>query len=103
MERGGQSYYYHSDGLGSVTNPTDSTGTIVESYAYDVFGKPSAVSTVGNRYMFTGREYDAETELYYYRNRYYDNGIGRFVSVDPIGESGTSNLYTYSAGRIFLN
>jgi RHS repeat-associated protein len=45
--------------------------------------------------MFTGREYDAETGLYYYRNRYYDNGIGRFISVDPIGESGTSNLYTY--------
>ncbi|MCE5312510.1 MAG: RHS repeat-associated core domain-containing protein [Nitrospiraceae bacterium] len=35
-------------------------------------------------YAFTGREFDQETGLYYYRNRYYDANTGRFVSKDPI-------------------
>jgi len=95
MERGGQSYYYHSDGLGSVTTLTNSSGTAVESYSYDVFGKPSAVSAVGNRYMFTGREYDAETGLYYYRARMYSPELGRFLQTDPIGYAGGINLYAY--------
>ena len=95
MEKGGQSYYYHADGLGSVTTLTNSSGTAVESYSYDVFGKPSVISTVGNRYMFTGREYDAETGLYYYRARYYSADIGRFLQTDPIGYLAGLNLYRY--------
>ncbi|MFA5144009.1 MAG: RHS repeat-associated core domain-containing protein [Candidatus Omnitrophota bacterium] len=87
--------YYHYDGLGSVTNLTDSTGATVESYSYDVFGKPSTVSAVGNRYMFTGREYDAETGLYHYRARAYSPELGRFLQTDPIGYWGGINLYTY--------
>ena len=46
--------------------------------------------------MFTGREYDSETGLYFYRARYYDPAIGRFISEDPIGfEGGDLNLYAY--------
>ena len=46
--------------------------------------------------MFTGREYDSETGLYFYRARYYDPAIGRFISEDPIGFSGGDlNLYAY--------
>jgi YD repeat-containing protein len=56
LTKGSGTYYYHYDGLGSVTSLTDATGATVESYAYDVFGKPSTVSTLGNRYAFTGRE-----------------------------------------------
>jgi RHS repeat-associated protein len=48
----------------------------------------------GNK-AFTGREWDAETGLYYYRARYYDAKLGRFVSEDPIGFKGGSNLYAY--------
>ena len=80
----GQTYYYHSDGLGSVTCLTDSNGTIVESYSYDVFGRPSVTSSLGNRFMFTGREYDAETDLYFYRARYYSPRIGRFLQRDRL-------------------
>ncbi|MCL4244488.1 MAG: RHS repeat-associated core domain-containing protein, partial [Candidatus Dadabacteria bacterium] len=36
-------------------------------------------------YSYTGREYDAESGLYYYRARYYDPSIGRFLQEDPIG------------------
>jgi len=95
LEKGGQTYYYHYDGLGSVTNLTDSSGATVESYTYDAFGQPDSVSTIGNRFMFTGREYDAETELYYYRARYYDPKIGRFLQRDQVGYSDSTNLYQY--------
>ncbi|HID22390.1 MAG TPA: hypothetical protein EYP14_08305, partial [Planctomycetaceae bacterium] len=48
------------------------------------------------RFKFTGREYDAETALYYYRARYYDAAIVRFLSEDPIGlQAGDANLYRY--------
>ncbi len=43
---------------------------------------------------YTGREQDLE-DLYYYRNRYYRPSVGRFISEDPIGLAGGSNLYTY--------
>jgi RHS repeat-associated protein len=44
---------------------------------------------------FTGREWDPETGLYYYRARYYDPSIGRFLSEDPIGLEGGVNYFRY--------
>jgi RHS repeat-associated protein len=53
-------------------------------------------SHFGNPFLFTGREYDAETGLYYYRGRYYSPALGRFISTDPVGYSaGDPNLYRY--------
>lgn len=49
------------------------------------------------RYLFTGRELDAETGLYYYRARYYDASTGRFLSEDPVIRG--VNLYTYVANN----
>jgi RHS repeat-associated protein len=64
---------------------------------YDSFGKVLTTSgTVDTRYKYTGRELDAETGLYYYRARYFDANVGRFIGQDPIGFSaGDSNLYRY--------
>jgi len=59
------------------------------------FGEPNRVSAVDNRFMFTGREYDSETGLYYYRARYYSLKLGRFLQTDPIRYRGGLNLYTY--------
>ncbi len=95
MERGGNSYYYHYDGLGSVTEVTNSAGTVVENYTYDAYGNPSVTSsTIGNPYMFTGRRWDEETGIYYYRARQYDPTIGRFLQRDPLGYVDSMNLYS---------
>lgn len=104
IRRGGASYYYIKDGLGSVTALVDSSGDIVESYSYDAYGRPRifdsngvpiAESQLGNPYLFTGRRYNPDTGLYFYRFRYYDPVVGRFISKDPIGLLGGLNLYTY--------
>ncbi len=53
-------------------------------------------SHFGNPFLFTGREYDAETGLYYYRGRYYSPALGKFINRDPVGyRAGDANLYQY--------
>ncbi|HOW35740.1 MAG TPA: RHS repeat-associated core domain-containing protein [Candidatus Omnitrophota bacterium] len=95
MNRGGQDYFYFYNGLGSVTNIANSRAQVVESYQYDVYGNPSTLSTIGNRYYFTGRELDEESGLYHYRARAYSPSIGRLFSRDPIGYYDSMNLYSY--------
>ena len=58
--------------------------------------QPLPPANFTNPYTFTGRRYDPETGLYYYRARYYDPKLGRFISRDPIGFEGSKwNLYEY--------
>ncbi|MCM8813406.1 MAG: hypothetical protein NC924_05645 [Candidatus Omnitrophica bacterium] len=95
MYRNGQRYFYLLDGLGSVIALTDDSGAVVESYTYDAFGKPEQASGIGNPLRFTAQRYDAESGKYYYRYRYYDPGIGRFLTPDPLKYHDGFNLYTY--------
>jgi len=92
---GNKVYYYHFDGLGSVVALSDVNSEVVERYSYDVFGEPNTTSSISNPYFFTGRRFDAETGLYYYRARYYSPDTGRFLQTDPIGYLAGLNLYTY--------
>ena len=95
MKSGTTRHYYLFDSLGSVTGLTDASGSLVESYRYSVYGQPLQASSVGNPYMFTGRRFDSETGLYYYRARYYSPQLRRFIEPDPIGFEGGMNLYAY--------
>jgi RHS repeat-associated protein len=101
MNRGGSSYYYHSDGLGSITHITDAAGSVVNRCVYNAFGEIVIQdSNLPNPYTYTSREYDQESGLYYYRARYYDTKIGRFLQKDPIGfDGGDVNLYAYVANN----
>ena len=96
MNRGGNLYYYHANRLGSVYLLSNSAGGIAERYSYTPYGSvtvsnstytssPGTVSSVGNPYLFTGRELDPESGLYNYRARTYDPVQGRFKQLDPVG------------------
>ena len=97
--------YYLQDGNQNVTTITDSTGAVQERYTYDVYGAVTitdgsgnslSVSGVGNRFMFTGREFLAPVGLYDYRNRVYSATLGRFLQTDPIRfQAGDINIYRY--------
>ncbi|OXU14828.1 RHS repeat-associated core domain-containing protein [Sedimentisphaera salicampi] len=66
-----------------------------ETYSADPNDQPLDESAVGNPYMFTGRRYDSESGLYYYRARYYNPALGVFHSRDPLGYIDSMNLYAY--------
>ncbi|MFN2375668.1 MAG: RHS repeat-associated core domain-containing protein, partial [Candidatus Binatia bacterium] len=87
--------------LGSVVMLTDEDGMVAAEYEYDAYGRRTAVAeAVDQPYAFTGREWDEESGLYYYRARYYDPASGRFLSEDPIGFSGgDANLYRYAGNN----
>jgi len=91
-----QSAWYHFDGLGSVTKMTNSSQGVINSYTYDAWGEQvSRTVTLAQPFTYTSREYDSTADLYFYRARWYDYKVGRFVSEDPIGESEGVNLYGY--------
>ena len=89
-------FYYEADGLGSVTSLTDSTGDVAATYAYDSFGKlTNSTGTIPIVPLHRAQS-DPDTGLYYYRARYYDPSIGKFISEDPIGFEGSGpNFYAY--------
>jgi RHS repeat-associated protein len=97
MSRSRATSFYNADGLGSATSLANGAGALTQTYTYDSFGKPTASSgSLTNPFEYTGREFDSETGLYYYRARYYDPSIGRFTSEDPFGFKGSGvNFYDY--------
>jgi RHS repeat-associated protein len=92
--------YYEQDGLGSVTSLTNSAAAIANNYTYDSFGNLTASSgSIANRFQYTAREFDSETGLYYYRARYSDPSVGRFLSEDAVRFRGGVDFYTYVKNR----
>ena len=97
MFRSSATSYYHADGLGTITSLSNTAGSLAETYTFDSFGKPTNSSgSLTNPFQYIGREFDSETSLYYYRARYYDPGVGRFISEDPTGVEGGMNLFAYT-------
>ncbi len=82
--RGSTTDYYEADALGSITSLSSSAGALANTYTYDSFGNlTNSTGTVRNPFQFTGREFDPETGIDYYRARYYNPTSGRFISEDP--------------------
>ena len=102
--------YLTTDGLGSITALSAAVGgssfaiNLAERYIYDSFGNltitdasgtPRTSSAFGERYFFTGREYDFDTRLYHFRTRDYDPSTGRFITADRL-LFGNVNKYEYA-------
>jgi RHS repeat-associated protein len=93
---GGTSYFFTTDHLGSIREMTDSTGAIHARYDYDPYGRSTKVSgDLEADFGFTGfyRHQASGINLALYRA--YDANLGRWLSRDPMGESGGINLYGY--------
>lgn len=105
---GGETYYYLKDHDNSVTGILDDQGQLLISYRYDPFGKLLSATPTGkgpvpeNSLLFQSRELDTESESYFFRNRQYDPGLGRFLQPDPH----PGNLYqpiSVINGYVFAN
>lgn len=115
MERGAGTFYYHQNSLYHTAALTDAGGHPVERVTYDPYGSPritdglfvpvppnswgTAHSAVGNSILFTGRELDEETGLYFFRARSVDPNLGRFLQRDPAGPADSLNLHEYLQSR----
>jgi RHS repeat-associated protein len=80
----GRTIFFHSDHLGSTVLLTNEKGGVAAGFSYQPFGQktdelPGAPMTA---YLFTGKEMDSSTGLYYYGSRYYDPALGRFATPD---------------------
>lgn len=88
--------YYEADALGSATSLTNSGGVVSQTLTYDSFGNLTLSSgSLTTPFRYTGREFDNETGLYYYRARYFDSVTGRFLSEDPAWFAGGIDFYAY--------
>jgi len=92
---GSGSTFYHVDGAGNVTGMIDEQGDMAARYMYGPFGR--LVGMWGpmagvNHMMFSSKEFDPRSGLYYYGSRFFDPTSQRWLSRDPLGEWGDINL-----------
>ncbi|OJA63182.1 hypothetical protein BGV68_02935 [Burkholderia ubonensis] len=99
--------YYHCDQIGIPQELTDEAGEVVWRAWYrawggarEVVGDAASKAGTASPLRFAGQYCDPETGLHYNRHRYYDPGIGRFISKDPVGLKGGMNLYAYAPNPV---
>jgi RHS repeat-associated protein len=99
--------YYHHDHLETPIQATDKQGNVVWSAQYNVFGRATITTpmatpdqpTIRSDLRLPGQVEDEETGFHYNWHRYYEPGLGRYVTADPIGLVGGINRYAYVAAN----
>lgn len=76
VDDGSSLTYLHTDGLGSIVKQTNASGAVTLTRQHDAWGN---IESGGDQsgFAFAGREWDPETDLYYYRARYEGRGTDR--------------------------
>jgi RHS repeat-associated protein len=93
----------HNDKQNSVIAISDAVGNPVQRRGYGTYGETDPAQMVGTTtagtsphpFGYTGRRWDPDLGLYYYRARWYDPQLGTFIETDPIGSLDYINLYAY--------
>ncbi|HPW56069.1 MAG: hypothetical protein KA072_09840 [Thermoanaerobaculaceae bacterium] len=101
LDTAGTISVYHGDERGSVVAITDGSGTVLQAYAYDPYGKVAAAAgALASPFRFVGKRgvLADENGLYHMQARYYDPDARRFVTEDPLGLAAGLNLYAYAGG-----
>jgi len=112
-----EQFYYTTNNLYSVAALIDTSGNVIERYEYLPYGAVTVYTGAGvdstwftsddatssysdiQHVTFTGRRSDPESELMYFRNRYYSPELGRFVGRDPLGYVDSLNVYAYAKAQ----
>ncbi len=98
-----RSLAYMIDGVRSTIGLVDDAGDVAQTFVYEPFGRAATSGSAERvRYQFTGRERDADW-LYYYRARYYNPRLARFLQPDPLGLRGEANPYAYAINNPIAN
>ena len=87
--------YLHTDHLMTPRYATNTGGSTVWTWDSGAFGAEAPTGSASVNLRFPGQYYDAETNLHYNWNRYYDPATGRYISSDPIGLAGGLNTFGY--------
>jgi RHS repeat-associated protein len=101
MIRGGQTFRFIKDHLGSVRLVVNAaTGDIAQRLDFDAWGRVLTDTAPGFQpFGFAGGHYDADTSLVRFGARDYDAETGRWTAKDPLGlGGGDTNLYAYAGG-----
>ncbi len=83
----------------------DATGNVLNANDHYPFGKrmPTrymVTDAEGNRYQYTGHEFDEETGYGYHGARYYNRELGKYMNVDPLAENYFAwSSYNYTMGN----
>ena len=96
---GGTTAWYLTDRLGSVRDIVNASGAVIDHIVYDSYGNILSETSPsnGDRFKFTGMEWDAAIGQYYDHARWYGAGVGRFHGQDPSGFAAVdSDLYRYA-------
>jgi len=93
-------YYFH-DMLGSTRRLRNENKQALSYYEYIPYGQQYSKWSSGGdtSYQFTGAPLDDDYELYYFACRYYNPGVARWMTSDPIGQAAGINTYAYVSGN----